>query len=151
VLCVGTALPWEQLLCDLLVQALRDEGIESRSESRGPSAPAGPSPAGETVSTILLNCPLDEDLESWQLAVRELRAAHPRAMLLALELAAAGAVARDAAIAGQVDLVVRSFPEGRRSCWPAAWRSPSVRLCSAAHGDARDKRLPCTLSTGSSL
>jgi predicted PurR-regulated permease PerM len=111
VLCVGTALPWEQLLCDLLVQALRDEGIESRSESRGPSAPAGPSPAGETVSTILLNCPLDEDLESWQLAVRELRAAHPRAMLLALELTAAGAVARDAAIAGQVDLVVRSFYE----------------------------------------
>lgn len=111
VLCVGTGLAWEELLSDLLVQALRDEGIESRSESRGQGAPAEQSSPDETVSTILLNCPLEEELESWQEVVRALRAAHPRAMLLGVELTAAGAVARDAAIAGQVDLVVRSFYE----------------------------------------
>lgn len=111
VLCVGLGLLWEDLLSDLLVQALRDEGIASRSQSLGRSAPT-PEPAETgTVSTILLTCPLEEDLEAWEDAARDLRLAHPQAMFLAVELMPGHALARDAAVAGQVDLVVRSFSE----------------------------------------
>jgi predicted PurR-regulated permease PerM len=99
VLCVGSAQPWDALLSGLLVQALRDEGIDARGEPM----------QDETLETIFLDCPLEEELESWREVVRELRSQHPRAMLVAVELTATTALARHAEIAGRVDLVVRSF------------------------------------------
>jgi predicted PurR-regulated permease PerM len=111
VLCVGLGFVWEDLLSDLLVQALRDEGIDSRSLSLGSGAPAPQPPKGDGVSTIILTYPLEEGLEAWQAAARDLRTSRPQAMLLAVKLTSEHAAAHDAVIAGQVDLVVRSFSE----------------------------------------
>ena len=111
VLCVGLGFVWDELLSDLLARALRDEGIHSRSLSLEPGAQPPESQDGERVSTVILAYPLEEELEAWQAAARILHAAHPQAMLLAVKPPAEHAVAHDVAIAGQVDLVVRSFSE----------------------------------------
>ena len=114
VLCVGLGFVWEDLFSDLLVRALRDEGIHSRSLSVAAGAQEPQlqnEEAGERVSTIILTYPLEEDLLAWQVAARELRVAHPQAMLLAVKLTAEHSVAHDIAIAGQADLVVRSYSQ----------------------------------------
>jgi hypothetical protein len=111
VLCVGLGFVWDELLSDLLARALRDEGIYSRSLSLQPGAQPPESQAGERVSTVILHYPLEEELEAWQAAARALHVAHPQAMLLAVKPPAEHAVAHEAAITGQVDLVVRSFSE----------------------------------------
>jgi predicted PurR-regulated permease PerM len=111
VLCVGLGFVWDELLSDLLARALRDEGIYSRSLALEPGAQPPESQDGERVSTLILPYPLEEDLEAWQAAARALHVTHPQAMLLTVRPPAEHGVAHDVAIAGQVDLVVRSFSE----------------------------------------
>jgi predicted PurR-regulated permease PerM len=111
VLCAGVGLAWDDLLSDLLVQALRDEGIQSRSQSLGRTASEAQPPDETQVSTILLTCPFEKELEVSPAVVQDLRLAHPRAMFLAVQLAGRRASAADNAITGNVDLVVRSFSE----------------------------------------
>src|SRR5205085_6415334 len=101
----------EDLLSDLLVQALRDEGIDSRSVSLGPGAQPSQSQEGDLVSTIILSYPLEQVLEPWQAAVRDLRVAFPQAMLVTVKLTSEHLVGHDAVVVGQVDLVVRSYSE----------------------------------------
>jgi hypothetical protein len=97
-------------LSELLVLALRDEGIASRSEHCASGTLPQPR-AGEAVDTLFVHCPGDDGLEPWQAVVRELRVAYPRAMLVAVELTAVPLGVSDTAIAHDVDLVVGSFHE----------------------------------------
>lgn len=111
VLCVSLGVTWEELLSHLLAHALLDEGIYSRTVSLEPGGQLPESQDNERVSTVILPYPLEEEFEAWQVAARALHAAHPQAMLLAVKPPAEYAVAHELAIAGQIDLVVRSFSE----------------------------------------
>jgi predicted PurR-regulated permease PerM len=112
VLCVGLGSEREDLLTELLVQAMRDEGIDSRSLSL-PASDEPPVPdKSSLVATIFLTYPLEESQDAWGAAARELRGWLPHAMLLTVKLPLEEGLADEAIVAAQVDLVVRSFSEG---------------------------------------
>lgn len=111
VLCAVFGTVREDLLSQLLVQSLRDEGVDSRALALGGPAESPQPWAPDAVSTVLVAHPLEDDLAAWQEAARSLRALYPRAMLLAVRLTLEENSARDAAVARQVDLVVHSFSE----------------------------------------
>jgi predicted PurR-regulated permease PerM len=111
VLCTGLGSLHDDLLTQLLVQALRDEGIAARSELPGTDAEATGAPESDAASTVFLVYPLEESLEAWQAAARTLRVAMPHAMLLTVKLPLEQGVADEASAHGHVDLVVRSFSE----------------------------------------
>lgn len=111
VLCAVFDTVREDLLSQLLVQSLRDEGVDSRALALGGPAQSPQPWAPDAVSTVLVAHPLEDDLAAWQEAARSLRALYPRAMLLAVRLTLEENSARDAAVARQVDLVVHSFSE----------------------------------------
>jgi predicted PurR-regulated permease PerM len=111
VLCVGLGSVREEVLAKLLVQALRDEGVDSRSLSLR-AAEERPEPENSgAVSTVFLAYPVLENQAAWLDAARDLRASQPQAMLLAVKLPLEDGVADEALVAGQVDLVVASFSE----------------------------------------
>jgi hypothetical protein len=107
VLCAGLGSIRDDLLSELLVQALRDEGIEAHSVS---TAAMGTTPDLE-VSTVFLAYPLEESHERWQAAAHQLRVSLPQAMLLTVKLPLEQAVADEPLVQGHIDLVVRSFSE----------------------------------------
>ncbi|MDB5900226.1 MAG: transporter, partial [Ramlibacter sp.] len=111
VLCVSLGSVREDLLSQLLLQALRDEGVQARIPAPAASPETPESQRTSGVSTVFLAYPLKEHHAAWQAAVRDLRISQPQAMLLTIKLPLEDAVADDAAVAGQVDLVVRSFSE----------------------------------------
>ncbi|MGE4241221.1 AI-2E family transporter [Ramlibacter sp.] len=118
VLCAGLDTERDGLMCELLSQSLRDEGVETRSISvdarwdYGGSVP-GPAAVGGTVlvSTVVLAYPLEEDHEAWQSASLKLRDAYPYAMVLTVKPPYQEGLADEALVRGPVDLVVRSFSE----------------------------------------
>lgn len=111
VLCAGLGTMREDVLSDLLVQALRDEGVDAYTFMQS-AAMEGPLPEKcHAASTVFLSYPLEEDHAAWQEAVRALRLALPQAMLLTVKLPLEQGAADEALVAGQVDLVVRSFSE----------------------------------------
>ena len=111
VLCAGFGSMREDLLSQLLVQSLRDEGVHARSLMLQADGEMPISEQLDAVSTVFLAYPLAEDEVAWQQAARGLRATLPHAMLLTIKLPLEDAVADEAIVARQVDLVVRSFSE----------------------------------------
>lgn len=110
VLCVGTGSDREDVLSGLLVQALRDEGVDGRML---PLEAASGLPPSErpAVSAVFLAYPVEENREAWNEAAQGLRAALPQAILLTVKLPLEDPVADEALVSGQVDLVVCSFSE----------------------------------------
>ena len=111
VLCAGLGSTRDDVLTQLLVQALRDEGIKAAGLSLARALDAPHEGRSDAVSTVFLVYPLEESQDTWHAAVGDLRAALPNAMLLTVKLPLEEAVADEAIVQGHVDLVVRSFSE----------------------------------------
>ncbi|MGV3570425.1 MAG: AI-2E family transporter [Ramlibacter sp.] len=111
VLCAGLGSTRDDVLTQLLVQALRDEGIQAvgLSLARTLDAPSEGKP--DPFSTVFLAYPLEEAQDAWLAAAQDVRDAFPRAMLLTVGLPLEQGVADEAVVQGHVDLLVRSFSE----------------------------------------
>jgi predicted PurR-regulated permease PerM len=111
VLCAGLGTTRDDVLTQLLAQALRDEGIQAASLSlaRKLDAPHGGKP--EPFSTVFLAYPLAESQDLWQAAAQDVRSSFPTAMLLTVKLPLEEAVADETVVQAHVDLLVRSFSE----------------------------------------
>ena len=101
----------DDVLTQLLVQALRDEGIQAASLSLARTLDAPHEGKSDPFSTVFLAFPLQESQDAWQAAANDVRASFPQAMLLTVKLPMEEAVADEAVVQGHVDLVVRSFSE----------------------------------------
>jgi predicted PurR-regulated permease PerM len=111
VLCAGLGTTRDDVLTQLLVQALRDEGIQAASLSLARTLDAPREGKADPFSTVFLAYPLEEGQEAWQLAAKDVRASFPQAMLLTVKLPLEEALADEAVVQGHVDLLVRSFSE----------------------------------------
>jgi predicted PurR-regulated permease PerM len=111
VLCAGIGSTRDDVLTQLLVQALRDEGIKAAGLSLARMLDAPHEGTSDAVSTVFIAYPLKDSLQAWQAAAADLRASLPKAMLLTVKLPLEEAVADEALVQGQVDLIVRSFSE----------------------------------------
>jgi hypothetical protein len=111
VLCAGLASTRDDVLTKLLVQALRDEGIQAASLSLTRTLDAPHEGRSDPFSTVFLAYPLEESQDAWQAAAKDVRVSFPKAMLLTIKLPLEEAVADEAIVQGHVDLLVRSFSE----------------------------------------
>ncbi|MBK6007101.1 AI-2E family transporter [Ramlibacter ginsenosidimutans] len=111
VLCAGLGTTRDDVLTQLLVQALRDEGIQAASLSLGRTPDAPHEGKSDPFSTVFLVYPLEETQDAWQAAAKDVCAAFPKAMLLTIKLPLEEGVADEAVVQGHVDLLVRSFSE----------------------------------------
>ncbi len=111
VLCGGLGSMRDNVLTQLLVEAFRDEGIEARNLALATTNDVSDATGPDHVSTVFVAYPLEESLETWQAAVKDLRASLPHAMLLAVKLPPEEGVADEAVVQQHVDLLVRSFSE----------------------------------------
>ncbi|MDB5857363.1 MAG: transporter [Ramlibacter sp.] len=111
VLCAGLGTTRDDVLTQLLVQALRDEGIQAASLSLARTLGAPREGKSDPFSTVFLAYPLEESQDAWQAAAKDVRASFPKAMLLTVKLPFEEAVADEAIVQGHVDLLVRSFSE----------------------------------------
>jgi predicted PurR-regulated permease PerM len=118
VLCAGLGTERDELLGELLAQALRDEGIESHPisvdaqwDNGGSAAVLAAATESGLVSTVVLAYPLAEDHAAWQSASLKVRDAYPYAMVLTVKPPYQEGLADEMLVRGPVDLVVRSFSE----------------------------------------
>lgn len=119
VICVGLGSERDELIGELLEQALRDEGVAARSISMDVGADyrvsaALASDGGATsgpVSTVVLAYPVQEDHELWQSVSLKVRDAFPYAMVLTVKPPYEEGLTDEMLVRGPVDLVVRSFSE----------------------------------------
>jgi predicted PurR-regulated permease PerM len=111
VLCAGLGTTRDDVLTQLLVQALRDEGIQAASLSLARKLDAPQGGRSDPFSTVFLAYPLEESQDDWQAAAEDVRVSFPKAMLLTVKLPLEEAVADEASVRGHVDLLVRSFSE----------------------------------------
>ena len=110
-LCAGLGTTRDDMLAQLLVQALRDEGIQAASLSLARTLDAPQEGRSAPFSTVFLAYPLEESQDTWQAAARNARVSFPQAMLLTIKLPLEEGVADEAVVQGHVDLIVRSFSE----------------------------------------
>ena len=74
VLCAGLGTTRDDVLTQLLVQALRDEGIQAASLSLARTLDAAPQGGkSDPFSTVFLAYPLQESQDAWQAAARDVR------------------------------------------------------------------------------
>jgi hypothetical protein len=111
VLCAGLGTTRDEVLTQLLVQALRDEGIQAASLSLARTLDAPHEGKSDPFSTVFLAYPLEETRDAWLAAAKDVRESFPKAMLLTVKLPLEEAVADEAVVQGHVDLLVRSFSE----------------------------------------
>lgn len=111
VLCAGLGTPRDDVLTQLLVQALRDEGIQAASLSLARPLDAPQEGRSDPFSTVFIAYPLEEHQDAWLAAARNLRVSFPKTMLLTIKLPLEEAAADEAVVQGHVDLIVRSFSE----------------------------------------
>ncbi|HVE54370.1 MAG TPA: AI-2E family transporter [Ramlibacter sp.] len=111
VLCAGLGTTRDDVLTQLLVQALRDEGIQAAGLSLARELDAPHGGKSDPFSTVFLAYPLEESQQAWQAAAENVRVSFPKAMLLTIKLPLEEAIADEAIVQGHVDLVVRSFSE----------------------------------------
>jgi predicted PurR-regulated permease PerM len=111
VLCAGLGSTRDDVLTQLLVQALRDEGIHAAGLSLARTLATPHEGTSDPFSTVFLAYPLADTQDAWQAAAQDVRDSFPKAMLLTIKLPLEEAVADEAVVQGHVDLVVRSFSE----------------------------------------
>ncbi|WP_433693138.1 AI-2E family transporter [Herbaspirillum seropedicae] len=113
VLCAGLDHERDDLLCELLVHALRMTGIDARSITLDrPEDEQPDSSKAELVSIVFLVYPLRESLARWQEQVRTLRAAIPQALLATIRPSFFSEEVEAGVVKDQVDMVLSSFEEG---------------------------------------
>ena len=101
---------WQQdLVARLLVQSMRDEGIQARLLAPQGEGPVPP-PELEVTAVLLPDAGAVDDA-AWHAAARELRLRYPRAMLVAVRLGPDGPAGDQPAVAAAVDLLVTSFSQ----------------------------------------
>lgn len=111
VLCVGSGSERDDLLTNLLVQALRDEGIDSRNVSLGTVPDSLSAAELRSVATVVLTAPLEDEQAAWERMALELRVTLPQAIVLTVRLPLEDGVSDEEEVGAHVDLVVRSFSE----------------------------------------
>jgi predicted PurR-regulated permease PerM len=112
VLCAGLATERDDLVSELLARALREPGVDARSMPLPlPYEEHDPATAS-LVSTVFVPYPEGAALAPWNAAVAELRTLLPDALLVTVRHPADDPPLDHAAVARQVDLVLRSFEEG---------------------------------------
>jgi hypothetical protein len=111
VLCAGMASERDDLLGELLVRALREAGVDARSITVGGELDSPGPDKADLVSTVFITYPLDTMLQPWLVAVAELRASLPKAILVTIRLPFFDPVASQATVEKHVDMVLRSFEE----------------------------------------
>ena len=113
VLCAGLDHERDDLLCELLVHALRMTGIDARSITLDrPEDEQPDSSKAELVSIVFLVYPLRDSLARWQEQVRTLRAAIPQALLATIRPSFFSEEVEAGVVKDQVDMVLSSFEEG---------------------------------------
>ena len=111
VLCAGLPTERDELLNELLVLALREAAIDARSVVVG-AADDDPGPdKGDLVATVFMAYPQEDSLAQWQATVGALRQNLPAVQLVTIRLLSNGSEQTFAMVAGQVDLIMRSFEE----------------------------------------
>ncbi|AMM26012.1 AI-2E family transporter [Variovorax sp. PAMC 28711] len=112
VLCLGFGTERDELLMELTVRALRENGVDARSVSL--DDPQDPAAADKSilVGTAFLVYPQQEAIDQWCAIATELRAALPQAILATIKLRLfRDDVGDEERVKQHVDLVVRSYAE----------------------------------------
>ncbi len=112
VLCAGLPSERDEFLTELLVRALREADVDARSVVAG--APHERPEAGNPalVSTIFITYPRQDNIDEWLLAVAELRAELPEALMVTVLLPYDEQLPKRALVEEHVDMILRSFEEG---------------------------------------
>lgn len=110
-LCVGLAAARDDFLCELLVRALRESGIDARSVSLGSGEEHPGLENAHLVAVVFIPYPEEESMAQWIEAVGDLRTALPAASLIAIQLEMDLPVPDHHAVHSRVDLLVSSFNE----------------------------------------
>jgi hypothetical protein len=113
VLCASLPEERDEFEAELLVRALSHAGVDARSVTlpHEPDPEEARSGLPGRVATVFLASPEPAALDAWRSACRELRLRLPQAVLAAVRLPLDAGVADESALAGEVDLVLRSFGE----------------------------------------
>ncbi|MEB0113762.1 AI-2E family transporter [Variovorax sp. RTB1] len=111
VLCMGFGTDRDDLLMELLVRALREEGVDARSVST--NEPQDPETADKAslVGTVFLVYPRQDGLAQWRQKAAELRAALPDAILATIKLALDDSSVEEKQVEDLIDLVLHSYSE----------------------------------------
>ena len=112
VLCAGLAQERDELFSELLARALCAAGADARSIALPLPYQEYEAEKADLVCTVFLPYPLPTALDDWRAALAGLRALLPQALLATFRLPGDEAGVPEAVVAGQVDLVLRSFEEG---------------------------------------
>lgn len=112
VLCAGFATQRDELLTELLVESLRDAGIDARSALVGQLLEAPATENLALVATLFLAYPADGELQDWQAVCRKLRSCVPHAMLITIRPPLTTFVPDEALVKDDVDLLLHSVAEG---------------------------------------
>ncbi|MBV8622516.1 MAG: AI-2E family transporter [Herbaspirillum sp.] len=112
VLCCGLSQERDELLSELLVHALRVNGIDARSITIDQQQERPDNSKAELVSIVFLVYPMREQLQAWQDIVTLLRESLPQALLVSIRPPLGDDEAPAASVKEQVDMLLSSFEEG---------------------------------------
>ncbi len=112
VLCCGLSQERDELLSELLVHALRVNGIDARSITVDQQQERPDNSKAELVSIVFLVYPTREQLQAWQDIVTLLRESLPQALLVSIRPPLGDDEAPAASVKDQVDMLLSSFEEG---------------------------------------
>ncbi|EJM97630.1 AI-2E family transporter [Herbaspirillum sp. YR522] len=110
-LCAGLSHDRDELLSELLVHALRANGVDARSiiledrENRPDTGKSG------LVSMVFIVFPLRQTYERWQEVMAELRAGLPQALVFTIRPPIDPEIMDQPTVSAQVDMVLSSFEE----------------------------------------
>jgi predicted PurR-regulated permease PerM len=111
VLCAGLGTERDDVLCELLVRALREVDIDARSSVIGAEQESPGPDAADLISTVFITYPVESTLEQWREATRDLHARLPNVLLVTVRLPFGETTVSQAEVQEHVDMVLRSFEE----------------------------------------
>ncbi len=112
VLCCGLSQERDDLLSELLVHALRVNGIDARSITLDQQEDQPDTSKAELVSIVFLVYPTRERLQAWQDTVTLLRENLPQALLVSIRPPLGDEEVPASGVKNQVDMLLSSFEEG---------------------------------------
>jgi len=101
----------DDLLMELLVRALREEGVDARSVSLTEHHDPVMADKASLVGTVFLVYPPKESIALWRQTAAELRTAMPDAILATVKLNLDDASADEDQVRDLIDLVLHSYAE----------------------------------------
>jgi predicted PurR-regulated permease PerM len=111
VLCFGFGSERDDLLIELLVRALRVDGVDARSVSLNDPHDPSNDDKSVLVGTAFLVYPASDSMAEWCRVADGLRAALPHAILTTVKLRIDDAAPSEESVASHVDLILRSYSE----------------------------------------